>query len=146
MSPKEKLILEWAKRVLRFASNADAELFAANGALFMETSPPNSTATVSIVAEDESGGVVFLNITNVTGTLTFQTFTPWLTGTVAETGMAAAMTALSAPPRTRYGRPLVRVRSTEYRTYRRRNGWVYLDLRADSTDVAGRVASEAVRI
>jgi hypothetical protein len=130
MSTKQKLILAWAIRVLRFASDADAELFAANGALFMDPSAPNSTATHNIVAEDNQFGVQFLNITNATGTFTFENVTAWLTGTVGVSGIAATMTALSAPPRTRNGRPLVRVRSIGYRMHRQRNGWVYLDLRS----------------
>jgi hypothetical protein len=129
MSTKERLILAWAKRVLRFASDVDAELFAANGALFMDPSAPDSTETHDIVAEDNQFGVQFLNITNATGTFTFENMAAWLTGTVGVSGIAATMTALSAPPRTRNGRPIVRVRSIGYRMHRPRNGWVYLDLR-----------------
>jgi hypothetical protein len=130
MSTKQGLILAWAKRVLRFASDTDVELFAANGALFMDPSAPTSTETHNIIAEDDQRGVQFLNITNATGAFTFENLNAWLTGAVGESGIAATMTALSAPPSTRNGRPLVRVRSIGYRMHRQRNGWVYLDLRA----------------
>jgi len=95
----------------------------------MEPSAPDSTATFNIVAEDNQDGVTFLNITNVTGSITFENVTPWLTGTVGESGISATMTTLSSPPSTRYDRPIVRVRSTGYRMHRQRNGWVYLDMR-----------------
>jgi hypothetical protein len=136
MSTKQGLILAWAKRVLRFASDADAELFAANGVLFMDSSAPDSTQTLNIVAEDSQSGVLFLNITNVTGSLTTENLTAWLTGTVREIGIAATMSALSAPPSTRSGRPIVRVRSVAYRMHRQRNGWVYLDLRTIDVDAS----------
>ena len=101
MSTKERLILAWAKRVLRFASDTDAQRFAVNGALFMDPSPPDSTETYNIVAEDNQFGVQFLNITNATGALSFENVTAWLTGTVGESGIAATTTALSAPPNSR---------------------------------------------
>jgi hypothetical protein len=134
MSTKQRIILEWGKRVLRFGSEADAELFAANGALFMESSAPDSTETHYIVAEDNQFGVHFLNITNATGEFTFENLKAWLTGTVGDGGIAATMTALSAPPKTRTGRPIAHVRSVAYRKYRQRNGWVYLDLRDAGVD------------
>ena len=134
MTVRERQILGWAKRVLRFASDADAKLFAANGALFMEPSAPDSTATYSIVAGDDQLGVVLLNITNPAGDFFSDNVKVWLTGGVGTTGAAAAMTALSAPPNARYGRPIVRVRSIGYRMHRQRNGWVYLDLRDVSVD------------
>src|SRR5262249_38580258 len=118
MSTKQRLILAWAKRVLRFASDADAELFAANGALFMDPSAPESTETHNIVAEDNQHGVQFLNITNATGKFTFENVEAWLTGTVGESGIAATMTAFSGSPKTQKGRPLFRVRSIEYRMHR----------------------------
>jgi hypothetical protein len=136
MTTIERQILAWAKRVLRFASDADAKLFAANGALFMGPSAPDSTGTYNIVAEDDRGGVVFLNITNAKGDFSFENMKAWLTGGVGESGAAATMTALSAPPNARYGRPIVRVRSIGHRTHRQRDGWVYLDLRDVSVDAS----------
>ena len=136
MTVRERQILGWAKRVLRFASDADAELFAANGALFMEPSAPDSTSTYNIVAEDDRCGVVFLNITNAKGDFSFENMKSWLSGGVGESGVSATMTALSSPPNARYGRPIVRVRSIGYRMHRQRNGWVYLDLRDVSVDAS----------
>jgi hypothetical protein len=137
MLTKDRLILAWARRVLRFASDTDAELFAANGALFMDPSAPDSTETHNIVAEDNQFGVQFLNTTNATGTFTFENVTAWLTGAVGLSGIAASMTPMSSPASTQSGRPIVRVRSIGHRMHRQRNGWVYLDLRGARNNASG---------
>src|SRR5438132_100742 len=114
MSKIENQILAWARKSLRFASNADAVTFAANGALFMapiaSISVPSKRVTAyQILVADSAGVVQWLNIRNVTGNFSSANLTAWLTGIVGESGIAASFTVLSSPPKMRNGHDIVHV-------------------------------------
>src|SRR5579871_3875630 len=115
MSTIEEQILAWAKRSLGFASSADAITFAANGALIMAGSGSERRSTIKILIADSTGVVQWIGLRNVTGSFLMEDATAWLTGVVGESGIAARMTALSAPPKMmRNGQDIVRVAAIKY--------------------------------
>lgn len=113
MSTNEEQILAWAKRTLGFASPADTLTFATNGALLVTGGTAEKHTTCKILVADATGAVQWIGVRNATGTFTFETVTPWLIGG-GESGIAASMTPLSAPPKMRNGRNIARIAAIKY--------------------------------